>query len=87
MIRSVKKTKEQLDESTQRIDRRVNEITEMHRLNEDHFRQEWTTYKADDHKRWANYNLVQEETQKEVLNVSLNKWKIVWCNLRIYPSR
>jgi chromosome segregation ATPase len=66
MIRSVKKTKEQLDESTQRIDRRVNEITEMHRLNEDHFRLEWTSYKADDHKRWANYNLVQEETQKEV---------------------
>lgn len=66
-LRAIKKTKDQLDDSTQRIDRRVNEITEMHRLNEDHFRQEWTAYKADDHKRWANYNLVQEESQKDVL--------------------
>lgn len=66
-MRSIKKTRDQLDESTQRIDRRVNEITEMHRLNEDHFRQEWTAYKADDHKRWANYNLVQEEQQKDVI--------------------
>jgi chromosome segregation ATPase len=65
-LRSVKKTRDQLEESTQRIDRRVNEITEMHRLNEDHFRQEWTTYKADDQKRWANYNLVQEESQKDI---------------------
>jgi chromosome segregation ATPase len=66
-LRAIKKTKDQLDDSTQRIDRRVNEITEMHRLNEDHFRQEWTAYKADDHKRWTNYNLVQEESQKDVI--------------------
>ena len=65
IMRSVRKTKEQLDESSQRIDRRVNEITEMHRLNEDHFRQEWTVFKAEDHKRWANYTLVQEELQKD----------------------
>lgn len=64
-LRGIRKTKDQLDESTQRIDRRVNEITEMHRLNEDHFRQEWAAYKADDQKRWANYNLVQEEQQKD----------------------
>jgi chromosome segregation ATPase len=65
-MRSIKKTKDQLDDSTVRIDRRVNEITEMHRLNEDHFRQEWVSYKADDQKRWANYNLVQEEQLKDV---------------------
>jgi chromosome segregation ATPase len=65
--RSIRKTKDQLDEATQRINRRVNEITEMHRLNEDHFRQEWTAYKADDHKRWANYNLIQEEHQKDMV--------------------
>jgi chromosome segregation ATPase len=65
-MRTIKKTKDQLDDSTVRIDRRVNEITEMHRLNEDHFRQEWVSYKADDQKRWANYNLVQEEQLKDV---------------------
>jgi DNA-binding transcriptional MerR regulator len=55
-----------MDDATQRIERRVNEITEMHRLNEDHFRQEWTAYKADDQKRWTNYNMVAEEQQKDL---------------------
>ena len=65
MLRSIRKSKDQLDDATQKIDRRVNEITEMHRLNEDHFRQEWTAFKADDQKRWANYNLVMDEQQKD----------------------
>ncbi len=66
MLRSVKKSKDQLDDSAQRIERRINEITEMHRLNEDHFRQEWTAFKADEQKRWTNYNLVSEEQMKDV---------------------
>jgi chromosome segregation ATPase len=65
ILRSIRKSKDQMDDSTQKIDRRVNEITEMHRLNEDHFRQEWTSFKADDQKRWANYNLVMDEQQKD----------------------
>lgn len=64
-LRNVRKTKEQLEDATQKIDRRVNEITEMHRLNEDHFRQEWNAFKADDTKRWANYNLIMDEQQKD----------------------
>ena len=64
-LRTARKAKDQLDDATQRIDRRVNEITEMHRLNEDHFRQEWGTFKADDQKRWANYNLIMDEQQKD----------------------
>jgi len=64
-LRNVRKTKEQLEDATQKIDRRVNEITEMHRLNEDHFRQEWNAFKADDTKRWANYNLIMDELQKD----------------------
>jgi chromosome segregation ATPase len=67
MLRTTRKAKDTLDDSTQRIERRVNEITEMHRLNEDHFRQEWTAYKADDQKRWTNYNMVAEESQKDFL--------------------
>ncbi len=65
-LRTIRRSKEQLDESTARIDRRVNEITEMHRLNEDHFRQEWTSYKAEEQKRWANYSLVQEENNNDL---------------------
>lgn len=64
--RSVKQSQTALDEMTQRFDRRVNEITEVQRLTEDRFRQEWTTFKSDDQKRWSNYILSQEEQHREM---------------------
>jgi len=64
--RSIKQSKNSLDEITQRFDRRINEITEIQRLNEDRFRQEWTTFKSDDQKRWSNYILSQEEQHREM---------------------
>ncbi len=64
--RSVKKSQETLDETTQRFERRIAEITEMQRLNEDRFRQDWISFKADDQKRWNNYSLASEEQQREV---------------------
>jgi chromosome segregation ATPase len=63
---AVKKSLSALDEVTQRFDRRVNEITEVQRLNEDRFRQEWTTFKSDDQKRWSNYTLAQDEQHREM---------------------
>lgn len=63
---SVKKALASLDEVTQRFDRRMNEITEVQRLNEDRFRQEWTTFKSDDQKRWSNYILAQDEQHREM---------------------
>jgi chromosome segregation ATPase len=68
--RSIKRSQEAFDEITQRFDRRINEITEMTRLTEDRFRQEWVAFKADDQKRWTNYSLVQEEQQREVARLS-----------------
>lgn len=64
--RSVKKSQTALDEVTQRFERRVNEITEIQRLNEDRFRQEWTTFKSDDQKRWSNYVISQDEQHREM---------------------
>ncbi|MFN2304800.1 MAG: hypothetical protein ACK2TV_13805 [Anaerolineales bacterium] len=64
--RSVKQSQAALDDVTQRFDRRVNEITEVQRLNEDRFRQEWTTFKSDYQKRWSNYALAQEEQHREM---------------------
>jgi len=64
--RLVKRSQEALDEVTQRIERRINEITEMQRLSEDRFRQDWTSFRADDQKRWTNYTLAQEELQREI---------------------
>ena len=64
--RQIKRSQEAFDEITQRFDRRIHEITEMQRLTEDRFRQEWVAFKADDQKRWSNYALVQEEQQREL---------------------
>jgi hypothetical protein len=48
------------------VERRINEITEMQRLAEERFRQEWTTFKVDDQKRWTNYTLTTEEQRSEI---------------------
>jgi chromosome segregation ATPase len=63
--REVQRTHANLQELTQRVERRINEITEIQRLSEDRFRQEWVTFKADDQKRWTNYTLTQEEQRNE----------------------
>jgi chromosome segregation ATPase len=64
--RQIKRAQEAFDEINQRFERRINEITEMTRLTEDRFRQEWVAFKADDQKRWTNYAMVQEEQQREL---------------------
>lgn len=64
--RTIKQSQSALDEVTQRFERRINEITEIQRLNEDRFRQEWTTFKSDDQKRWSNYILSQDEQHREM---------------------
>lgn len=64
--RSVKRSQETFEEITQKYERRINEITEMQRLVEERFRQEWATFKADDQKRWTNYTLGQEEQNREL---------------------
>jgi chromosome segregation ATPase len=64
--RAIKQSQSALDEVSQRFERRINEITEIQRLNEDRFRQEWTTFKSDDQKRWSNYILSQEEQHRDM---------------------
>jgi DNA repair exonuclease SbcCD ATPase subunit len=63
--RAVKRLKESTDELVQRVERRIGELTEIQRLAEERFRQEWVTFKADDQKRWTNYTLTQEEQRNE----------------------
>jgi len=68
--REAKRSQQGLEELTQRVERRISEMTEIQRLSEDRFRQEWVTFKADDQKRWTNYTLTQEEQRNEVLRQS-----------------
>jgi chromosome segregation ATPase len=70
--RSVKRSQEAFDDINTRLERRINEITEIQRLAEDRFRQEWVTFKADDQKRWTNYSLTQDELVKDI-RVELEK--------------
>lgn len=63
--REVKRLQGNLEELIQRVERRISEITEIQRLSEDRFRQDWVTFKADDQKRWTNYTLTQEEQRNE----------------------
>lgn len=63
--RAVNNAREAFESITDQIGRRINEITEMQRLGEERFRQEWATFKADDQKRWTNYTLTQEEQHRE----------------------
>jgi hypothetical protein len=65
--RESKQAQQALEELTQRVERRISEITEIQRLSEDRFRQEWVTFKADDQKRWTNYTLTYEEQRNESL--------------------
>jgi len=63
--RDVKRAQERFEGMTERMERRINEITEVQRLAEERFRQEWATFKADDQKRWANYLLAQDERTQD----------------------
>jgi len=65
--RAAKHAQESYEEIVQKFERRINEITEMQRLAEDRFRQEWVTFKADDQKRWTSFTLSQDETHKDDL--------------------
>ena len=64
--RDIQRSQQALEELTQKVDRRINEMTEIQRLAEERFRQEWVTFKADDQKRWTNYTLTQDEDRGEV---------------------
>ena len=65
-LRSAKKAQETYNELNTKLERRINEVTEMQRLSEDRLRQEWVTFKADDQKRWTGYTLSQDEGTKDV---------------------
>ncbi len=72
---SVTKAVQTSEEASQRFERRVNEITELQRLNDDRYRQEWTNFKSDDVKRWTNYMLAQEEQTRETTQQFANLTK------------
>jgi chromosome segregation ATPase len=65
-LRTAKRAQETYNELNTKLERRINEMTEMQRLAEDRLRQEWVTFRADDQKRWTGYTLSQDEGTKDV---------------------
>ncbi len=70
--RTVKRSQQSVEELIQKVERNISEISEIQRLNEERFRQEWVTFRADDQKRWTNYTLTVEE-QRSDTNNQLNR--------------
>src|SRR3990172_4827662 len=62
---AVKRAQRAFDELVEKINRRINELTEIQRLGDQRFRQEWSTFQADGQKRWSNFALTHEEQQRE----------------------
>ena len=65
-LRAAKKTQEVSVELNTKLERRINEVTEMQRLTEDRLRQEWVAFKADDQKRWTGYTISSEESMRDI---------------------
>jgi chromosome segregation ATPase len=59
--RTIKQAQQTVEDLAEKVERRIIEISEVQRLTEERFRQEWVTFKADDQKRWTNYTLTTEE--------------------------
>lgn len=65
-LRGAKKAQETYLELNTKLERRINEVTEMQRLAEDRLRQEWISFKTDDQKRWTGHSLSSEESFRDI---------------------
>ncbi len=64
--RDIGRTHKAVEDLSEKVERRISEITEVQRLTDERFRQEWVTFKADDQKRWTNYTLTMDEQRGEM---------------------
>lgn len=65
-LRGAKKAQDTYVDLNTKLERRINEVTEMQRLAEDRLRQEWLAFKADDQKRWTGHSLSAEESFRDI---------------------
>lgn len=63
--RAMRQLRSDLDDALERLERRINEVTEMQRLAADRLKQEWSSFQADDQKRWNTYKLTTDEQWRE----------------------
>lgn len=63
--RRIKQEVEDFERVADRVERRLNEYSEVQRLSEERFRQEWEEFLGDDQKRWRQFTITSEEAWRE----------------------
>ncbi|MEW6567411.1 MAG: hypothetical protein AB1449_04425 [Chloroflexota bacterium] len=63
--RALRQQRQDLDALLERLERRITEVSEIQRLGEDRFKQEWAEFQADDQKRWNTDKLARDEQWRD----------------------
>jgi chromosome segregation ATPase len=63
--RSMRQAIDESQSFTERLEQKIKEMAEIQRIQEDRLRQDWTTFLADDQKRWTAQNLTWEDEWRE----------------------
>jgi chromosome segregation ATPase len=63
--RGLRQLRDDLGQLVERTERRINEVTEMQRLAEERLKHDWTSFQADDAKRWNAHKLTLDEQWRE----------------------
>ena len=64
-FRLLSQTRMDLDKVIQNLERRISEISEMQRFNEERIKQEWSNFQADEQKRWNTHKLSSDELWRD----------------------
>lgn len=59
--REMKRVLDDFERIGDRLERRINEVSEMQRLSEERFRKEWNDWREEDQKRFKQYTLANDE--------------------------
>jgi chromosome segregation ATPase len=65
MHRALKQMRTELGELMERLERRITEVSEMQRLSDNRMKHEWSSFQAEDLKRWNTYKLTGDELWRE----------------------
>ena len=64
-FREIRRVADEARHLVELVEQRVTESTEVHRLAEERFRQDWASFLADDQKRWTTHMLLRDEQWRE----------------------
>ncbi len=64
-FRNVRTLQQELGSVIERLERRINEVGEMHRLAQERIKLDWAAFQADDQKRWNTYKLTSDERWRD----------------------